>query len=193
MDLKVIYITIMPVILGGIGNMLFTKSQTYKLNSSPIDKGRSLGDGEPIFGPNKTWIGFAGMIVITGIMQILWGWICKESGLEALNQIYVVWENTFTYNLLVGFLLGLVYVLFELPNSFIKRRLKIKPGKTDKGLKGIIFFLVDQVDSIIGCGVVIGVVARLPFSEACIYILLGGLTHIVVNLVLFALKIRKNV
>jgi len=32
-------------------------------------------------------------------------------------------------NALVGFALGFAYVLFELPNSFIKRRLDIAPGK----------------------------------------------------------------
>ena len=46
-----------------------------------------------------------------------------------------IWSFGFTYNLLIGALLGLFYALFELPNSFLKRRLDIKPGKTIKGKK----------------------------------------------------------
>ena len=83
-------------------------------------------------------------------------------------------------------------MIFELPNSFIKRRLDIIPGKTDKGIKGMIFFLVDQFDSILGVILVLAIVSGISFREYVEYVLLGGFTHVVINLFLYILKIRKN-
>ena len=49
----------------------------------------------------------------------------------------------------VNAVLGLGYVLGELPNSFAKRRVKIQPGKTIGGVLGALFFVLDQADSVI--------------------------------------------
>ena len=59
------YITLLPVILGGIGNMLFVKTVFYKKHRKPIDGGKN------IFGNNKTWIGAFSMIIQVTIFQIL--------------------------------------------------------------------------------------------------------------------------
>ncbi len=193
MSIFIMYVTIMPIIIGGIGNMVFTKTNLYKENATPIDGHRVLKDGRPIFGKNKTWVGFWGMIIITGAMQVFWGIVLKVTGLEEYNQLYIFWENTIIFNLLVGLLFGALYVIFELPNSFIKRRLNISSGKTDRGMKGIVFFVADQFDSIIGIGVAIGILARLSLQGVVTYILLGGFTHIAVNLILYGVKVRKNI
>ena len=68
----------------------------------------------------------------------MFSFIWKYTKLEHLNFFYINHENTLVYNLLIGFLLGLFYALFELPNSFLKRRLGIKEGKTIKGFKKIL-------------------------------------------------------
>ncbi len=187
------YVTIMPVILGGIGNMIFTKTNLYKKNAKPMDGNRCLKDGRPIFGENKTWIGFWGMIAITGAMQILWGILSNVAEINELNQLYTYWNNNIVYNGIVGLLFGALYVLLELPNSFVKRRLNIDAGMTDVGIKGKIFFVIDQFDSIVGIGIALGILARISIIEVFMYILLGGITHILVNLILCRLKIRKNI
>ncbi len=88
--------------------------------------------------------------------------------------------------------MGLAYVLFELPNSFIKRRMDIPSGKTVSGTKGRIFFLIDQVDSLFGVAAVFAALYPMPLWQYFLYILLGAVTHIAVNSILYAAKIRRN-
>ena len=49
-----------------------------------------------------------------------------------------------------GALAGAGYVAGELPNSFVKRRLDISPGGAAQGGLWLVFWTVDQVDSVIG-------------------------------------------
>ncbi len=184
------YITMLPVILGGILNMLFVKTPLYRKLKAPIDCGKSLRDGKRILGGNKTWIGFFGMIVFCAAAQAGWGAVCLR--FPDLCYIYFRFENTFPFNLTVGAALGFVYMLFELPNSFVKRRLDIPDGKTVGGIKGRVFFFVDQVDSLFGTAAVFAMLYPMPVWQYFLYILLGAATHLLVNSILFALKIRKN-
>lgn len=188
------YVTLMPVIFAGAANMLFTKTKLYKMGSNPIDGGFICKDGKRLFGENKTWAGFFGMIFFGAFFQILWGIINNFSEhMKSMNELYYELENTLIFNLCVGALFGLAYVLFELPNSFIKRRLNIIPGKTGKGIKGKIFFVVDQIDSLIGVVGVLAFFSKMTIIKYCMYIFLGAFTHIAVNMILYALKIRKNI
>lgn len=184
------YITMFPVILGGILNMLFVKTPLYRRLNVPIDGGKILRDGKRLFGDNKTWIGFAGMIVFCAAAQVAWGTVCTR--FPELCYIYFRFENTLPFNLIVGAVLGFMYMLFELPNSFVKRRLDIPDGKTVGGVKGRVFFFVDQVDSLFGAAAVFAFLYPLPVWQYFLYVLLGAGTHILVNSILFALKIRKN-
>ncbi len=184
------YVTIMPVILAGVLNMFFVKTDFYKRHRSPIDGGIILTDGKRLFGDNKTWAGFAGMTAFSAVAQILWGLICLL--MPKTNYLYIYHRNVFLFNLLAGAALGLAYVLFELPNSFIKRRISIPEGKTAGGIKGIAFFVIDQVDSLFGVGIVLAIIYPMPLRQYFLYILLGALTHIAVNFILYKIKIRKN-
>ncbi len=173
------YITLLPVILGGIGNMLFVKTVFYKKHRKPIDGGKN------IFGNNKTWIGAFSMIIQVTIFQIL----VSYTPLTKYNFIYERNENCLPFNLMIGLLLGTAYILFELPNSFIKRRLKIAPGET----KNWGSYLGDQIDSIIGVTVILCFYTDMTILKFFGYLVLGALTHSVINLVLYTVKIRKNI
>ncbi|MBQ8966888.1 CDP-archaeol synthase [Ruminococcus sp.] len=193
-QLAEMYVTLMGLIMAGIMNMIFTKTPYFKKSHPPMDGGRNFRDGRRIFGDNKSWKGFWGMTVCCGISQTAWGLISRLSPtLTARNRLYQVSENTLLYNLAIGLLFGFVYVLFELPNSFIKRRLDITPGKTAKGGLGVLFFIIDQIDSLLGVTLCLAIICGFSFWEYWAYILVGGLTHIVINLSLYALRIRRNV
>lgn len=184
------YVTMIPVIIGGILNMLFVKTPFYRRSNAPIDGGRFLRDGKRIFGGNKTWIGFFGMIVFCALAQAVWGAVCLR--IPDMCYIYLRFENTPLFNLAAGACMGCAYMLFELPNSFIKRRLDIPDGKTVGGAKGRVFFVIDQVDSLFGVAAVYALLYPMPVWQFFLYILLGAVTHISVNSLLFALKIRKD-
>lgn len=182
-----------PLIAGGIANMLFTKTALYRKYKMPMDGGRNWKDGKRIFGDNKTWIGFASMVVFCMIFQVLCGWVCDSFSWNAANDLYHSNPNTTWFNAWFGAVIGTVYMLCELPNSFLKRRLRIAPGRTGRGFLGIVFFLIDQIDSLVGVMLVLVLVADISARKYVAYVLLGALTHISVNLLLYALKVRKNI
>lgn len=187
------YITMMPVILAGISNMVVVKRKWFKKRAKPMDGGKELKDGKRIFGNNKTWLGFLTMIGCSIVTHVVWGLICRLfTDMQNMNQLYLCYENTLLYNIIVGAIMGAAYMIFELPNSFIKRRLDIPDGKTERGLKGKLFFVIDQLDSMFGVILVLAVASKISFLQYINYVLLGGLTHICVNLVLYKLKIRRN-
>jgi CDP-2,3-bis-(O-geranylgeranyl)-sn-glycerol synthase len=72
----------------------------------PIDFGRKMKDGEPVFGPGKTWPGFVIAIMIGALVGFL--------------------QHRFA----AGFLLSLGALSGDLVKSFFKRRLKIARGKS---------------------------------------------------------------
>lgn len=186
------YLTMSSVIVGGILNMVFTKTPFYRKHSAPIDRNKTLKDGKRLFGDNKTWTGFFSMIVFTCLAQVAKGLILSRCGGEQFDDFYIRHENTLLYNAAIGVALGFIYMLFELPNSFIKRRIDIPPGKTVRGFRGAAFFTYDQIDSLIGVMLVLVVVSGISWGKYLLYVLLGGATHIAVNLVLYLIKVRKN-
>ncbi|MGN0395164.1 MAG: CDP-archaeol synthase [Coprococcus sp.] len=185
MSVLTMYVTMSSVIFGGIANMLFCKTAFYKRHNAPIDFGKTYKN-KRIFGENKTWIGFGGMILFCIIGQLLSGFLCQEFSLE--NQLYDHHTNTVGWNLALGAVFGFIYMLFELPNSFIKRRLEIKPGETTN----LFFFVFDQIDSLIGVMLVLFFTSDITFVGYLCYVGLGGLTHILVNLLLYKLRVRKH-
>lgn len=188
-----LYVTLLSVIFAGIANMVFCKYPTYPWLNIPMDSGRILSDKKRLFGQNKTWKGFIGMIVFGGLSQIIWGIVLKTvPSLESLNLFYDVYANSILTNLWIGLLLGSAYVVFELPNSFMKRRLEIEPGKTAKNQWKWFFVFIDQADSLLGCALVVALLIPISFSQFLGFIILGAGTHIVINQLLYVLKLRKN-
>lgn len=182
----------MPVIMAGVLNMIFVKTKFCKRISFPIDGGNSFTDGRRIFGDNKTWTGFFGMIFFGALSQIIWGAVCKSFP-DSMNHFYDVHGNTLLFNAASGAVWGFVYVLFELPNSFIKRRIDIPCGKTVNGAKGKLFYIIDQIDSLIGVAIVFAVIFPMKLWEYFLYIFIGAFIHSAVNLILWKAKIRKNI
>lgn len=188
------YITLMPPVLAGIANMIWCKSKILKSINKPMDFGKSLKDGKRIFGDNKTWKGFLGYIILNMIMTIIIGFICMNNEfLQNHNFLYVNKNNTLLYNAIIGAGLGLGYALFELPNSFIKRRLSVVPGKRANGKAKYFFAILDQADSVFGCVLVVCLVYKMSLRMYFSYVLLGTLTHLVLNVLLYLAHLRKNI
>lgn len=188
------YITLMSVILAGVSNMIFCKYPVFERFNRPMDGGRRWKkDQKRLLGANKTWKGFLGMIAFGTLFQILWGFLSKAIPvLEDYNYIYQHQANTLMLNAAVGFSLGFAYVLFELPNSFIKRRLNISPGKQANNSLRWLFIIIDQVDSLIGCTLVLAAIYPMTLAQYTAFVLLGGFSHIAINQILYKLNLRRN-
>ena len=186
------YLTMSPLIASGVANMLFTKTKFYKQYKSPIDNNKSLRDGKRILGDNKTWLGFLSMICFSMLFQVLCGAVSACLHIDKWNDFYLSNPNVMSMNILFGFFIGFAYMIFELPNSFIKRRLNIKPGQHGKGFIGKLFFVIDQFDSMIGVMLVLYLFTDISFLKMLGYIFVGAFTHLFINVVLRFLKVRKN-
>lgn len=164
-----------------------------KAINRPIDGGRVLKDGAKVFGDNKTWKGVVSYL-ITGLLTTTFlGYIASISqGFQQHNYFYMTHNNTFMYNSLIGLLLGFAYALFELPNSFMKRRIGIEPGVTLNGGLKVLFVFIDQADSIIGCALVVWLFYDIGLVIYLLFIIVGAGTHIVINMLLYMMHLRKN-
>ncbi len=186
------YITLLVPIIAGIVNSIFCKTKYFSFLSKPMDFNKKYKDGKRIFGDNKTWKGFFGYILFNIIFAIIFSFIWKYTNLERLNFFYINHSNTLIYNLLIGFLIGLFYALFELPNSFLKRRLDITPGKSLKGKKKVFFIILDQADSVFGVALVVWMFYPIGIWIYLLYVVLGTVTHLLVNMMLYFMHLRKN-
>ena len=179
---------LLPLILAGVSNMIFVKIKFLGFLKTPIDNNISLIDGKRLFGDNKTWKGFMGMIIFTAFWTSVLVFIFPDS----LNFVFNSTEKNAVSVFALGAILALAYVLFELPNSYIKRRLSIAPGKSGKGLLKYIFILVDQADSVIGCAIVLYFLYAISLSLTLQLILIGTLVHYIINVILFFVKLKSQ-
>ena len=186
------YVTLLPTVLAGIFNMVWCKLNVMKFAKVPIDGGKNFTDGRRIFGDSKTWKGLFGYVVLNLVFALIWGAVCRAEGLESWNFFYVNHGNQLGYNALVGILLGLGYSLFELPNSFLKRRLDISQSKQIDGAKKVFFVFLDQADSVFGVALVVWLFYDLGIGLYLLYVLVGAGTHILLNMMLYFMKLRKN-
>lgn len=175
-QILVIFILSVPLIFGGIIHMVVVKANVLSYLNKPVH--------QRLFGLNKTWRGFIIMPLAT------WPGVLFAQVLEASLDIKtMVLADQSSFKLAV--LLGIGYCVAELPNSFLKRRLGIKEGKTSDHFKWF-FVILDQADSAIGCLLAYRLV--LPISSDIFYltVLFGTVVHLLINVLLYQLGIRKN-
>lgn len=94
------------------------------------------------FGANKRWRGLVSLPLTGALSTCLFHYF--EGHLFSQTAPLILFSNfdCLEYGLLVGF----IFNLAELPNSFIKRRLNIPPG--DESRKSV--FIIDHMDSTYG-------------------------------------------
>lgn len=189
---QLIYL-ILPLILAGILNMVFVNLPVLNQLKKPMDQGKLYKDGKRIFGDNKTWKGFWGMMVLTALCMLLFEVLAKN--FEGANELSLIDFRAFEFpihSLLYGGLWGLAYVLAELPNSFIKRRIDIQPGTNAQGWTGWVFTLVDQSDSVLGCLLVTPVFYPIRLIDAAVIIFLATGLHLLFNFLLYLAGLKKQ-
>lgn len=139
-----------PVILGG---------------GKPLDFGKTLRDGKPIFGKNKTFRGFfAGLVIGT---------------LVGLVESFV-----FDFPLAFGFFLSLGALLGDLVGAFIKRRLGFQPGAK--------LLVADQLDFV--CGAFLLSLFILPPSLiiVLVIVLITPPIHLSTNYIAYKLRVKSK-
>ena len=163
----------------GILEALYFIFPAYCANGAPvifgggqkIDMGRNFIDGKPLFGKNKTYIGFfIGVLIGTFV-----GWA------QGILSFTLDLPNT---SYIVGFTLSLGAMTGDLFGSFIKRRFNIRPGNP--------FPIMDQINFIIFSLLFSLPFQILPLRTIFIIVLVTIPIHILVNVIAYLLKIKKD-
>ena len=160
----------LPLVISGGLHMMIVRFDWLQALKIPIHKA--------LLGPNKTWRG----VIVMAVTAALGAWLTSFAWPDAFGS----W-NPFV----LGALLGLAYALAELPNSYLKRRLGIAPGKRPAQNRAW-FALADQADSAIGCALVYGWALRLSAMTILLFVAVGPAVHLVVNYSLYLMRLRKE-
>ena len=135
----------LPLIASGLVHLAVMKLDLLPaLRRLPLDGGRTWR-GQRLFGDNKTWRG--ALVTIGTTTLAAWALAQLSACCWPLPTLVPFAE---THSVWWGLLLGTGYIVGELPNSFAKRRFGIAPGAAGQGAAGRAFWVVDQLDSLIG-------------------------------------------
>jgi hypothetical protein len=162
----------LPLLGGAVVHGVCMRQGWLAFLARPIDAGRRLR-GRPIFGDSKTWRGpvtvAAGATAVYGLQRHVLHDVPLLASLELVDyaQLPGWW---------FGALAGAVAELAELPNSLVKRQVGISPGGTARGRAGVVFFLWDQLDVLLGFWLVLGwAVPPTPLRVAASVLVVGGI------------------
>jgi hypothetical protein len=185
--LKVSY-TLWPLLLGLAFHGLCLKFGWLAWLGRPIDAGVTLR-GKRLFGDNKTYRGVVAVALGTAtgvLLQVLLHRAGVARGAELLP-----YANPSVVG--VGAALGAAAMLAELPNSALKRQLRIAPGHVGRGWSGLVFYVLDQVDMLAGVWVVLGITVGATAWRIVWSILFLFITHQILTVVGYQLGMRATV
>jgi CDP-2,3-bis-(O-geranylgeranyl)-sn-glycerol synthase len=132
----------------------------------PIDSGKSLYDGQRVFGDHKTIRGFVSGLIV--------------------GVIVGAFESFFLYPdlMIVAILASLGALAGDLAGAFVKRRLKISPGGS--------LPVFDQLDFIVGAMLLVSPIVSLSLGTALILLLVTPPIHFLTNLGAYALGLKST-
>lgn len=169
--------------LAGICQALWLGSSWARRIAWPLDGGATWR-GRRILGDNKTVRGFVVMVPATALAFGVLGsqWSSASGGALA------IWPMTVEGYVWLGAWSGLGFMLGELPNSFLKRRLAIPPGDAAGGrVTGVVFAVLDRIDSAAGLLAALTLVVPVPW-QTWLYVLgVGSLVHLLFSVLVFQL------
>ncbi|MET0384316.1 MAG: CDP-archaeol synthase [Polyangiales bacterium] len=129
-----------PLLLSAALSGLVMRQNWLPWLRRPIDAGAKWR-GKQLFGNSKTWRG-----VVVAIVGCMIGAAIQRYVIGARAHAVARFDYTELNVLAFGLAMGAPAMAGELPNSFVKRRLDIAPGKTTRGWLSVLFYVWDQID-----------------------------------------------
>lgn len=178
---------LLPLLGGALAHGVCMKYGWLGFLARPMDGGARLG-GQPLFGRSKT---FRGPVMVAvgagGVFALQQGPLHLVPDLAAVELVdYAVLPAW------LGAAAGATAELAELPNSFVKRRLRIEPGGTARGPLALLFYGWDQLDLLLGYWLALAAFVpaswlRVAFSAAIV-----GAIHPLLTLIGYLLRMRPT-
>ncbi|MBS3152501.1 CDP-archaeol synthase [Candidatus Woesearchaeota archaeon] len=135
--INIIYL-LLPAALANMTPVLVKKY--FKFLAYPVDFNKKLF-GNRIFGSHKTFRGFLFGILSSILIVIFQAYLYRFDFFQNISLL----EYNKINPIIFGFLFGFGVLFGDLIGSFIKRRLKISPGKS--------LLILDQINAVIGIAV----------------------------------------
>jgi hypothetical protein len=164
---------LIPLIVSNVLHMVLVKKNGWSGLAKPINA--------KAFGKNKTWRGVVFVSLVNAIVFSIINW----PNLDAFQG----WEDV-AFKFFIGWMYGLAYVLFELPNSWLKRRMGIPAGGSPDRFKGL-FMLLDKTDSALGVSLVFCVLRDFSWGDTALFFISASALHILFSWILYLRKIKK--
>ena len=165
-----------PILIGGTFHMAVVKDDAFRRLARPIH--------QKWFGSSKTWRGVLAMSLFS---------IVGAYSLDALFGSTLA-HATFDFHKLtpmeLGLALGVTFILAELPNSYVKRRMGIPAGARAER-RQLVFTLGDQLDSVIACGLLYVFGLGMPWTTFLVLLPVGVLSLLIVKRSLFHLGLKR--
>lgn len=166
-----------PVVIGGVLHMMVVTRNDFSFLAKPIHT--------QWFGANKTWRGVIAVPVLTsfgGLCLYPLAWMSEWLFGHALLSGNFLW---------LGFVAGVGYILGELPNSFVKRRMGIQAGQVPEDKK-YWFIALDQLDSAIGVALAYWLVFGITSEVVWLYIITFPITALLVKQWLYSRNLKAS-
>lgn len=176
-----------PLLPAAVAHGLCIRFDWLRRFKRPIDFGRTYR-GTRIFGDHKTWRAPLVYGIFCPLGTLTQGWL-QGRGVLPPWLLLLDYER---HGLLAGILLALGMAAGELPNSFLKRRLGIAPGKRKGGMTGVALFLLDQVDLAFGIWIGLFLLVRPSLALVAWSFLLTLVLHVAVSMVGYLLDMRET-
>jgi len=182
-SLRVLWLSL-PVVLAALVQTIVLKLKLGQRWATPLDFGKTFRD-KRLFGDNKTWRGAVVYVVFSVLFTIPQATFWRVPSLEYFDytQTYLPWAID------LGLLLGLGFVLGELPNSFLKRQQGIGPGQSGKWWNAVL----DQVDSLLGVLILLIPLRLLPLKAWLGVLIICTVLHSAFGLLFVVLGLKKSV
>lgn len=159
------------MILGNVLHMIIVRKNWLAPLAVPISP--------PLFGKNKTARGLVVLPLLSGTIALI-------------NSIaFGPFIDNHFGDLFVGAGLGLVYLLSELPNSFIKRKLGIANGEQSANFRMVQIFF-DKADSLIGILIFYYWVAPVQWPTVVALFFISFCIHLTISHLLVLLKVKQS-
>jgi hypothetical protein len=159
-------IIILPLTVSNILHIIVVKYHMLPWLSLPVwEKG---------FGRNKTYRGF----VLLPLLNAGALWLCQRLLPQPVDHA-----------LLLGGVLGFAYMVFELPNSYIKRRMQIAPGGRHV-VNPYWGLLLDKSDSAFGVCLCYFMMTDIAIAHILTLFAISVITHLSMSFILFKIRLK---
>jgi len=173
-----------PVIFAAIFHMVVVKKGWFKFLTYPLDHFKTYHK-KRIFGVNKTYRGLVVMLIASLFFSYLYFLLIQQyQWLQQYNLLYI---SNFSF-VFYGFLFGIGYIVGELPNSFYKRQIDVKAGKSNS----ILMIIMDQLDSVFVIMMLLVAFSNFSWKHFLFGIFFYGFIHIIINYILYLIGLRKE-